>query len=56
MLSGCWDNTLRKLEVTRHPCICGPVKAKASKYSTSQGISVDYGHNHELNLSFSDLI
>lgn len=41
MLSGCWDHAVRKLEVSRPLCICALVKAKASKYSTSQIISMD---------------
>lgn len=55
MLSGCWVNTERKWEVGWLLRILGPLKAKASKYSTSQGISTDYGHNRELNHPFTDL-
>lgn len=38
-------------------CVCCPVRAKGTKYSTWQGISTDYGHNRGLKLlSFSDLM
>lgn len=48
----CWDYTL---EVSRPLLICR-VKAKASKYSTFQGISMDYRHNHESNRSLFTLL
>ena len=55
ILSGRRVNTARKWAADRPLTVdVVPVKAKASKYSTLQGISIDCGHNHhELSLSFS---
>lgn len=56
MLSGCWDNAVRKFDVSHPWCIRGPIRAKASKYGTLRGIPMDYGYNHVQNLAFSDLL
>lgn len=55
MLSGCGDNAVRKFDVSHPRRICGPVRAKSSKYGTWQGILMDYGYNHVQNRVFSDL-
>lgn len=48
MLSGCWDNAVRKLEVSR-PLYVYVVRSKLKHLNIAycKGISMDYGQNHE---------